>query len=89
MPGPVAATGRFTDANPSLAFTIVIGAQLVSGSNVLAEQRAVAVVWRDPYPAPLVGNPHPTVVRFFAQGRGEVTLVTCRDCGGVRGVAGR
>jgi hypothetical protein len=28
----------------------------------------------------------PTIARYFAQGCERVTVVTCRDCGGVRGL---
>jgi hypothetical protein len=51
-------------------FTILLAAQTVdSVTNVAGEQRAVAVVWRDPYPtpnpyAPTTSN-HAAFVRFF------------------------
>ena len=45
-------------------FTILIAAQVTGSSgSVLAEQRAVAVVWRDPYPD--ANGRHPALVRFF------------------------
>ncbi len=45
-------------------FTILIAAQVTGSSGgVLAEQRAVAVVWRDPYPD--ANGRHPALVRFF------------------------
>ena len=47
-------------------FTIILAAQVIDGSNppaVFSEQRAVAVVWRDPM-ADATGR-HPTFVRFF------------------------
>ena len=45
-------------------FTIILAAQsLDSKTNVLAEQRAVALVWRDPYPDSQ--NHHDMFVRFF------------------------
>ncbi|MCX6997567.1 MAG: hypothetical protein NTV49_10885 [Kiritimatiellaeota bacterium] len=44
-------------------FTILLAAQVVGSGGVLAEQRAVAVVWRDPYPD--TNGRHPAFVRFF------------------------
>lgn len=44
-------------------FTVILAAQVYDGSAVFAEQRAVAVVWRDPV-ADSTGR-HPTFVRFF------------------------
>lgn len=48
-------------------FTILLAAQVINDSyDVLAEQRAVAVVWRDPYPFdPSVSPVHSSFVRFF------------------------
>jgi len=46
-------------------FTVLLAAQVTAGSGVLAEQRAVAVVWRDPYPDTNNGGRHPMLVRFF------------------------
>lgn len=46
-------------------FTIILAVQSLGDSGeVMAEQRAVEVVWRDPYEDPVTGR-HPTFVRFF------------------------
>jgi len=44
-------------------FTVLLAAQVYDGDAVFAEQRAVAVVWRDPVPD--ADGRHPCFVRFF------------------------